>query len=328
MLITQLKNMYRQRLRIDLEYDDPKWELIIANYNFNELYKEEFVTIFQDPTWSWDLLHFTKQDLRIYQAAINYACLSSDSAAFIYDYKLYMNDVDKHRLYDAIIHKTSSSLYALKHNIEFKTIEDRKVFIMNSLGTLSTIEILLEDYYTYLDDELKDSIVLAMYNIADYYVINMFYKDNIPYEFKEKIFFEFFSSPSKNAYQRIFEALSHDKNDNDIRHICFNYIINVSAWGYWKSLQYPNNLLDDELEHIYAKYGSTVISLDEKKFDVYYQICKFFNKYLSKEQRMKLVKMLKAKSRYKYIENALNLFNFDDDEKRVLLNIKYINDLR
>ena len=325
MMVEELLNMYRRRIRQDVE---ETWDFFLAKYPLNRLYKNDFIEIFKEPEWSWDLLHFSKKDLRIYQAAMNYACLTSDTAALMYDYQLYMNEEDKERLYQAIINKNPLTFYAFQHNIEFRNEQDRKQYLINSFAGSNNVEEALCKYYKYFDEELKDIALLHLYHLSDYWIINLFSKENIAYEFKEKIFDEFYSEPHKYNYQKIFQHICNCQHSGQIRKICFDFIIDKSTWEYWSSFKGKNVLTEHEVKSIYKQWGHHILDSEERKFDVYYHNCLFFGKFLDKEQRTKLIKMLKAKTRHKYIEYALDHIIFDDQERQVLLAIKCMDELQ
>ena len=79
------------------------------------------------------------------------------------------------------------------------------------------------------------------------------------------------------------------------------------------------------LKIVHDKYGECFFNNKLRKFDVIKSYCYAFSDYLTYYEKVTFAKKLQAKTKHKYIEDALEKINFDEKQKQKLQSIIILN---
>lgn len=85
------------------------------------------------------------------------------------------------------------------------------------------------------------------------------------------------------------------------------------------SIEYDNLIPDDVFEMIHDEFGIVFFKKNLRRFNIMLQYCRAFKYNLSDYEKETFAKRLQIKSRYKYIDWALNNIDFNEKQKRKLI---------
>ena len=181
--------------------------------------------------------------------------------------------------------------------------EEYKALVMDECKRMTFCEHTLGSLSIYIP-------VIAKEYIIDYIVDNNFndiYRLMIDYA-------------SMNCEKDILILLNHM-----LKKFTDNYRINndyIPLIFYMQSLFYKQFIIDKKLiKIIHDNYGERFFNDNIRKFEIVKQYCFTFCNCLTEEERNTIFKRLQTKTRHVYINDAMRLINFSEEQKQILQSI-------